>query len=120
MEGKSGSPVGDSVIETAAQAEQAVASDKEAGYDAIKIYNMLSPEAYEATILTARKVGVPVYGHVPISVGLDRALAARQTSIEHLTGYMQALQRDDSPFKNTSPSRIPGRRAARRRCRGLR
>lgn len=106
MEGKNGSPVADRVIETAAQAEQAVASDKEAGYDAIKIYNMLSPEAYEATILTARKVGLPVYGHVPISVGLDRALAARQTSIEHLTGYMQALRKDDSPFKNSSPSRM--------------
>jgi imidazolonepropionase-like amidohydrolase len=106
MEGKNGTPVTDRIIETPAEAEQAVASDKEAGYDAIKVYNMLSSEVYEATMRAARNSGLPVYGHVPIAVGLERALAAHQVSVEHLSGYIQALQPDDSPFKNSAPSRM--------------
>ena len=106
MEGKNGTPVADRIIETAAEAERAVASDKEGGYDAIKVYNMLSSEAYEATMRAARRSGLPVYGHVPISVGIEGALGAHQASVEHLSGYIQALQPDGSPFKNSAPSRM--------------
>ena len=87
------------VVESAAQAIEAVNSDKRAGYDAIKVYNRLSPEAYQAIISTARGIGLPVWGHVPDRVGVEAVLTARQASIEHVEGYLEALDRDPSPGK---------------------
>src|SRR5262249_57219078 len=46
------------IVETAKQAEDAVIGDKETGYDAVKVYNRLSPEAYDAIIANARRVGL--------------------------------------------------------------
>ena len=68
-----------------------------AGYDFIKVYNSLSKEAYDAIVAEARRLGMPVAGHVPISVGLRGALAARQASIEHLRGYAAELVRAGAP-----------------------
>jgi imidazolonepropionase-like amidohydrolase len=85
------------VVETVAQAVDAVTSDKHEGYDAVKVYNHLSPETYAAIVSTARTLGLPVYGHVPDRVGIEGVLAARQDSIEHVEGYLDALDRDDSP-----------------------
>jgi imidazolonepropionase-like amidohydrolase len=87
------------VVETAKQADDAVADDKQDGYDGVKVYNHLSPEAYDAIVATARRVGLPVYGHVPDKVGIEKVLEARQDSIEHVYGYLDALDRDPSPGK---------------------
>ena len=84
------------VVETPAQAEEAVRSDVRKGYVAIKIYNRLSKDAYNAIIAAARRQGLPVVGHVPASVGLEEAIAARQDSIEHLDGFMPSLGLDGS------------------------
>jgi len=89
------------VVETAQQADEAVVSDKQAGYDAVKVYDRLSPEAYAAIIAAARRVGLPVYGHVPDKVGVEKVLEARQDSIEHVYGYLDALDRDPSAGKVT-------------------
>jgi imidazolonepropionase-like amidohydrolase len=93
---------GAAVVETAAEARALVAAQKSAGYDLIKIYNNLSPTAYEALLEAARAAAMPVDGHVPTRVPLERALAAGQRSIEHLTGWLVALQRADSPFFHTT------------------
>jgi imidazolonepropionase-like amidohydrolase len=78
-------------------AERMVASQKQAGYDFLKVHEGLKPEVYEAIVAAARKAGLPFAGHVTATVGLSRALAARQASIEHLDGYLQALVPEDSP-----------------------
>jgi len=72
------------IVETSAQAEEAVRSDKRHGYVAIKVYSGLSRDEYAAIVLAARQEGLPVVGHVPLSVGLEGVLAAHQDSIEHL------------------------------------
>ncbi len=87
------------VVETVSQAIDAVTSDKRTGYDAIKVYNRLSPEVYQAIVSTARTLGLPVYGHVPDRVGIEGVLAAHQESIEHVEGYLEALDRGASPGK---------------------
>lgn len=97
---------GSRLVETREQAEEAVHSDKQAGYIAIKVYNRLSKDAYEAIIAAARQQGLPVVGHVPIAVGLPEAIAAHQDSIEHLTGFWQALQPDDSAGQKKSSSEL--------------
>jgi hypothetical protein len=88
------------------QAEVAVRSDKLAGYIAIKVYNRLSKDAYEAIVAAAKQQGLPVVGHVPTEVGLWAAIAAGQHSIEHLTGFFLALQPDDSSGMNKSLSEL--------------
>lgn len=72
------------------EAAQAVARQKSLGYDFIKVYDHLSPDVYEAILAAAKEQSIPVVGHVPFSVGLDRALISGLTTIEHLTGYVDA------------------------------
>jgi imidazolonepropionase-like amidohydrolase len=88
------------VVETPAQAEVVVEEQKKAGYDFIKVYHTLNRETYLAIVAAAKKYGMPVVGHVPRSVGLRSALAANQKSIEHLEGYTDEIEADDSPIKN--------------------
>jgi len=76
-------------------AEKQVREYKKAGYDGVKVYEGLTAATYEALVRTAHEVKLPFAGHVPNSVGLARALAAGQTSIEHLDGYVEALAGDD-------------------------
>ena len=58
------------------------------GYDFIKVYDHLAPEIYAAILETAEEHTIPVVGHVPHEVGLDTVLQGGQSSIEHLTGYI--------------------------------
>ena len=85
------------IVRNASEAAAAVTTDKQMGFNAIKVYDHLSPEAYEAIIATARDVGLPVYGHVPTSLGVEKVIQARQDSIEHVEGYLTAMDGDSSP-----------------------
>jgi imidazolonepropionase-like amidohydrolase len=88
---------GSAVIETADDAEREIAAEKAAGYDFVKVYSRLSRTAYAAILAAAKRHGMRVVGHVPDSVGVLGALDARgQESIEHLTGYLTAVQTDGS------------------------
>jgi imidazolonepropionase-like amidohydrolase len=89
---------GSSVLTDPARAEELVVEQAEAGYDFLKPYAMLSPEVYDALAVAAKKHGLALMGHVPESVDLEHVLAAGQRTIEHLNGWAEAAQRDDSPF----------------------
>ncbi len=77
----------------AATAERLVREQKAAGFDLLKIQEGLSLDAYRAVVRTAREVGTPWGGHVPSDVGVEGALEARQSTIDHLDDYMVAAQR---------------------------
>jgi len=94
------------IVETPPQADEAVRSDKQKGYVGIKVYSFLSKDGYNAIIAAARRQGLPVVGHVPISVGLEGAIAAHQDSIEHLDGFWPLLAPDDSAGKIRSASEV--------------
>ncbi|MCY4114867.1 MAG: amidohydrolase family protein [Chloroflexi bacterium] len=79
-----------------AAAEREVVRQKEQGYEFVKVYNNLRPNVYAAITAAARQVQMPVVGHVPWRVGVNAVLAARQSSIEHLWGYLFAARRDKS------------------------
>jgi imidazolonepropionase-like amidohydrolase len=82
------------VVQTPEEAIQAVDQDKRDGYDALKVYNRLKAEVYEAMVARAGLIGLPVYGHVPNEVGIFGVLEAHQASIEHVEGYLEALDKD--------------------------
>ena len=81
---------GDSVS-TPEIAEQRVREYTVAGYDLITVHEGLSVEAFDALAQTASALGIPFGGHVPNLVGLRRALASGQSSIDHLNNYVEGL-----------------------------
>lgn len=84
------------VARTPEQAAEMVVSDKRDGYDGIKVYNRLAADVYQAIVSKARSAGLPVYGHVPNAVGIWGVLEVHQNSIEHVDGYLEALDKDDT------------------------
>jgi len=90
------------IVETSAQAEEAVRSDKKHGYVAIKVYGGLSRDAYAAIVAAARGEGLPVVGHIPASVGLEGVLAAHQDSIEHADSFLPSLQPEGTGVRGKS------------------
>lgn len=91
-------------VQSAGQARELVRQYKKEGFDLLKVHEGLSLEAYDAIAAEARAAGIPIGGHLPASVSLAHALAARQSSIEHLDGYVEALEADDSPLKGADPA----------------
>jgi len=73
------------VVRTADEARQAVAEQKLAGYDLLKLYDNLPRPLYDVLVAEAARLGLPVTGHLPTPVGLDGLLAARgQQCLEHV------------------------------------
>src|SRR5918992_1210037 len=71
-------------------AAKLVRAHKAAGYDLLKIHPGLSRETYDAIVRTAREVGITWAGHVPTAVGLRHAISVRQSTIDHMDGYLEA------------------------------
>ena len=95
---------GSDVVTAGDEAERAVERQKDAGYDFLKVYDNLSPLAYDAVMRAARAAHMRVAGHVAPHVGLEHVLDAHQWSIEHLTGYFEWLQRPESPYRQVDSS----------------
>lgn len=77
-------------VETPEAARQLVRQLAAHGYDFIKVYDGLSPENYLAVVEEARRVGIPVEGHVPLSMSPFDVARAKQRTIEHLTLVLEA------------------------------
>jgi imidazolonepropionase-like amidohydrolase len=73
---------------------QAVTAQKAAGYDLLKIHPGLSREVFDAIDAKADELRMPYAGHVPLAVGLSRALEAGYRSIDHVDGYVEALAKN--------------------------
>ena len=78
-------------VTTRADAFQAVADIKRNGYDAVKVYDDLSRDAYQGVIDAAAAFNLPVWGHIPWTVRFHEVLDAGQRSIEHQYGFLEAL-----------------------------
>ena len=71
-------------LSTLAEARQAVDSVKKQGWDFVKVHDWLAPDVYKAIAAEAKRLGLPLAGHVPISLSATEVSAAGQKSIEHL------------------------------------
>ena len=81
----------------AATASTRVRDAKAAGFDLLKVHEGLSEDAYAAIVRTATEVGLPWGGHVSQFVGVPGALAAKQSTIDHIDDYLDAMQPANSP-----------------------
>ena len=78
-------------VSGAADGARQVREQHAAGYDFVKIHPGLDDAEFAAIAETANELGMPFAGHVPVAVGLSRALASGMASIDHLDGYLAAL-----------------------------
>ena len=109
------------VVSSVTEAKETVAMLKKRGADCVKVYDRLSRDVYFAIIDEARKQGLPVVGHVPLSITSVEASDAGQKSIEHLGSILEGsstiepelMERERSSEPVTDPSEFPRRIAAR-------
>ncbi len=87
----SGPSVNGNSAPDAATAARMVREQKAAGYDFVKLHPGLRREVFDAVVTAARDAGIRFAGHVSADVGVRHALAARQSAIDHLDGYVEAL-----------------------------
>lgn len=83
-------------VKSPEQARELVRQYKRDGFDLLKVHEGLSLESYDAIVAEARAAKIPIGGHLPASVSLAHALAAKQSSIEHLDGYLEAIDGDEA------------------------
>ncbi|NJM26890.1 MAG: amidohydrolase family protein [Bacteroidia bacterium] len=74
---------------TPEQGRAIVQSQKQAGYDFVKVYDHLQTDVYASIADEAQKQQMLVAGHVPDAVALTDAATHHQSIIEHLTGYFE-------------------------------
>lgn len=55
------------------------------GFDFLKVYDRLTPGAYRGLTSEARRLGMPIEGHVPLALSPQDVIAAGQRLIDHLT-----------------------------------
>jgi imidazolonepropionase-like amidohydrolase len=93
----SGPSVNGRSVEGAEQARRMVRDQHAAGYDFIKVHPGPTRDEFEAVAETANALGMPFAGHVPVAVGVRRALELKMATIDHLDGYFAAMLPSDSP-----------------------
>jgi beta-lactamase class A len=70
---------------------RAVREQKAAGYDFMKIHPGIPRVVFDSIAATADRLKIGFAGHVPVDVGLGRALSARYQSVDHVDGVIEAL-----------------------------
>ena len=80
------------------QAMAMVRAQKEAGYDLLKIHPGVPRVAFDSLAATANRLGIPFAGHVPLEVGLDVAITAKHSTIDHLDGFIEAMYNGSQPL----------------------
>lgn len=88
------------------QAREKVIQQKNEGWDLLKIHPGLTLAEYDAMAETAHEVGITFGGHVPAEVGIERALEAKQLTIDHLDGYVAYLSAFEGSEQDEKMSQI--------------
>jgi imidazolonepropionase-like amidohydrolase len=81
-----------------------VRAHKAAGYDLLKLHPGLSRATYDSIVSVARAVGITFGGHVSQQVGIDRTLEVRQSTVDHLDGYIEGAVADPLKRRIMSPT----------------
>lgn len=84
-------------IESPEKATQRVIDQRAEGWDLLKVHPGLTLEEYRAMAKTARDASMDFAGHVPQEVGLEVALLEGQRTIDHLDGYLEAIDALNRP-----------------------
>jgi len=94
------------VAADAKQAREVVIAQKDLGFDSLKVYSRLSPQAFTAISKTAKEHQMTIVGHIPVEVGTESAVKQGMDDIHHITDILVYLQSDDSPFGKMSRTQL--------------
>jgi imidazolonepropionase-like amidohydrolase len=89
-----GPSVNGNSVPDAGAARRAVTEQRAAGYDLLKIHPGVPRGAFDEVVKIAKAEGIPFAGHVPADVGLVHALQSGIHTVEHLDGFIEALQKE--------------------------
>ncbi|MEP1035311.1 amidohydrolase family protein [Ekhidna sp.] len=78
-------------VQTKAEAREKISQYKADGYDFLKIHPGLKLEVFNEVVKIANEVGIGFSGHVPVDVGVRRAIASGYSSIDHVDGFLEGL-----------------------------
>ncbi|MEQ6120677.1 amidohydrolase family protein [Reichenbachiella sp. MALMAid0571] len=78
-------------VKTLEEAKEKIIKYKADGYDFLKIHPGIKLDVFEQIVETANEVGIPYAGHVPVEVGIRRALKSHYASVDHVDGYLEGL-----------------------------
>jgi len=87
----SGPSLNGNTVKTPQAAFDSVRSQKQAGYDFMKLHPGLTKENFAAIVTSSREVNLPFAGHVSFDVGVWRAIDAGYATIDHLDGFVDCL-----------------------------
>jgi len=88
-------------IKTTTEATEKVTTYKNDGYDFLKIHPGIKLEVFNQVVKTAKEVGIPFAGHVPVNVGVRHAIKSGYASIDHVDGFLEGLVPES---KNVDPN----------------
>ncbi len=91
----SGPSLNDQRVGSPEEAARMVRDQASAGYDFVKVHPGPTRAEYDAAVAAAEARGIKLAGHVPADVGVLRAIEAKQATIDHLDGYVEALVPED-------------------------
>ena len=100
---------GNVTVTNAQEGREAVAALQRIGVDFIKVKSGLSRASYFAIADEAKRRGMVLAGHVPISVRVVEASAAGQKSVEHLNGIALASSASETQFMGELASAFEAR-----------
>jgi hypothetical protein len=82
-------------------AAAAVASLHQRGYDAVKLGSLLDADVYREAGRVAAERGMPVVGHLPVSVTLETLWSSEQGELAHIEEIVKALDAEFGYFGNS-------------------
>jgi imidazolonepropionase-like amidohydrolase len=97
-------------IHNAAEGRRFVRHEKKEGADFIKLGTYLTRDAYFAIVDEAKKQGIPVSGHVPVSVSAVEVSDAGQQSIDHSYGVLIPCSSKEEEFRKKLMEQEPTNR----------
>jgi imidazolonepropionase-like amidohydrolase len=77
-------------VETPDEARAVVVEQHRAGYDFVKVYSMLNPSEFAAILAEAKRLGMPVFGHIPWQVGWRGIIEQGQSAVAHVEEFFNA------------------------------
>lgn len=86
-------------IDTPEQMRAEIARRKAAGLDFIKVYTRLSRDAFFAAAAEGKRLGIPLDGHVPLSLTAVEASDAGMRSIEHSYRHRLACATEETRIR---------------------
>lgn len=83
-------------IKNATEAKNAVIEMHKQGYDRVKVYSFLTREEYDTIVAVAKRLNLPVDGHVPFSTSVEYVLSSGQNMIAHAEEIMKFAKSYDT------------------------